>query len=72
MGMQEDENLNALFLLQVVIRGELPADSDPSETLAIDDLSFSRGCVAVPGNVTINVTSDFCFFFSQTQYTFPP
>ncbi|XP_040921930.1 MAM and LDL-receptor class A domain-containing protein 1 [Toxotes jaculatrix] len=33
---------------QVVIRGELSADSEASEVLAIDDLSFSPGCVTVP------------------------
>ncbi|KAM9332638.1 MAM and LDL-receptor class A domain-containing protein 1 [Pholidichthys leucotaenia] len=31
---------------QVVVRGELSADSDASEVLAIDDLSFSPGCVS--------------------------
>uniref|UniRef100_A0A665X318 MAM and LDL receptor class A domain containing 1 n=1 Tax=Echeneis naucrates TaxID=173247 RepID=A0A665X318_ECHNA len=30
---------------QAVIRGELPADSEDSEVLAIDDLSFSPGCL---------------------------
>ncbi|XP_014185803.1 MAM and LDL-receptor class A domain-containing protein 1 [Haplochromis burtoni] len=34
---------------QVVIRGELSADSEASEVLAIDDLSFSPGCGAVSG-----------------------
>ncbi|XP_071341063.1 MAM and LDL-receptor class A domain-containing protein 1 isoform X4 [Trachinotus anak] len=33
---------------QVIIRGELSADGEASEVLAIDDLSFSPGCVAVP------------------------
>ncbi|XP_022622767.1 MAM and LDL-receptor class A domain-containing protein 1 [Seriola dumerili] len=33
---------------QVVIRGELSSDSEASEVLAIDDLSFSPGCLAVP------------------------
>ncbi|XP_068566038.1 MAM and LDL-receptor class A domain-containing protein 1 isoform X1 [Cebidichthys violaceus] len=33
---------------QVVIRGQLSADSDASEVLAIDDLSFSPGCVTGP------------------------
>ncbi|XP_061569314.1 MAM and LDL-receptor class A domain-containing protein 1 isoform X2 [Cololabis saira] len=33
---------------QVVIRGELSADSEASEVLAIDDFSFSPGCVTFP------------------------
>ncbi|KAM6908030.1 MAM and LDL-receptor class A domain-containing protein 1 isoform 1-T1 [Lycodopsis pacificus] len=33
---------------QVVIRGQLSADGEASEVLAIDDLSFSPGCVTVP------------------------
>ncbi|XP_041824757.1 MAM and LDL-receptor class A domain-containing protein 1 [Melanotaenia boesemani] len=33
---------------QVVIRGELSADSESSEVLAIDDLSFSPGCITLP------------------------
>ncbi|XP_069015480.1 MAM and LDL-receptor class A domain-containing protein 1 [Embiotoca jacksoni] len=33
---------------QVVVRGELSADSGASEVLAIDDLSFSPGCVTAP------------------------
>ncbi|XP_026219478.1 MAM and LDL-receptor class A domain-containing protein 1 [Anabas testudineus] len=35
---------------QVVVRGELSADSDVSEVLAIDDLSFSPGCRTVPAS----------------------
>ncbi|XP_053198796.1 LOW QUALITY PROTEIN: MAM and LDL-receptor class A domain-containing protein 1 [Scomber japonicus] len=33
---------------QVVIRGEISADSEASEILAIDDLSFSPHCVTAP------------------------
>ncbi|TNN57956.1 MAM and LDL-receptor class A domain-containing protein 1 [Liparis tanakae] len=33
---------------QVVIRGQLSADGNASEFLAVDDLSFSPGCVTVP------------------------
>ncbi|XP_070842581.1 MAM and LDL-receptor class A domain-containing protein 1 [Chaetodon trifascialis] len=33
---------------QVLIRGQLSADSEASEVLAIDDLSFSPGCVTAP------------------------
>ncbi|XP_075308407.1 MAM and LDL-receptor class A domain-containing protein 1 [Odontesthes bonariensis] len=33
---------------QVVIRGELSVKSEASEVLAIDDLSFSPGCVILP------------------------
>ncbi|XP_014036210.2 MAM and LDL-receptor class A domain-containing protein 1 isoform X1 [Salmo salar] len=33
---------------QVIILGELSGDSDPSEIVAIDDISFSDGCVTVP------------------------
>ncbi|XP_031706231.1 MAM and LDL-receptor class A domain-containing protein 1 isoform X1 [Anarrhichthys ocellatus] len=33
---------------QVVIRGQLSADGEASEVLAIDDLSFSPACVTVP------------------------
>ncbi|XP_035475409.1 MAM and LDL-receptor class A domain-containing protein 1 isoform X3 [Scophthalmus maximus] len=33
---------------QVVIRGEFSADSEATEVLAIDDLSFSPGCLTVP------------------------
>ncbi|XP_010901050.2 MAM and LDL-receptor class A domain-containing protein 1 isoform X1 [Esox lucius] len=32
----------------VIIQGVLSGDGYPSETLAIDDISFSDGCVAVP------------------------
>ncbi|KAI3354843.1 hypothetical protein L3Q82_004649 [Scortum barcoo] len=39
---------------QVVIQGQLSADSEASEVLAIDDLSFSPGCLTVPGTATIN------------------
>ena len=39
---------------QVVIRGELSADGEASEVLAIDDLSFSPGCLTAPGTATIN------------------
>ncbi|XP_029935423.1 MAM and LDL-receptor class A domain-containing protein 1 [Myripristis murdjan] len=42
---------------QVVFRGELSADSESSEVLAIDDLSFNHGCVTAPGTATINNTS---------------
>ncbi|KAL6097716.1 malrd1 [Pungitius sinensis] len=37
---------------QVVIRGQLSADSEASEVLAIDDVSFSPGCVTVPESIT--------------------
>ncbi|KAM9839717.1 MAM and LDL-receptor class A domain-containing protein 1 [Aulostomus maculatus] len=37
---------------QVVIRGHLAADSQVSEVLAIDDLSFSPGCATVPETTT--------------------
>ncbi|XP_039982288.1 MAM and LDL-receptor class A domain-containing protein 1 [Xiphias gladius] len=33
---------------QVIVRGELSADSEASEVLAIDDLSFSPSCMSVP------------------------
>ncbi|TMS16317.1 MAM and LDL-receptor class A domain-containing protein 1 [Larimichthys crocea] len=33
---------------QVLIRGQLSADSEASGVLAIDDLSFSPGCVTLP------------------------
>ncbi|XP_076017204.1 MAM and LDL-receptor class A domain-containing protein 1 [Genypterus blacodes] len=36
---------------QVVIRGELSPDSDASEVLAVDDLSFSPECVSLPGSI---------------------
>lgn len=39
---------------QVVIRGEFSADSEATEVLAIDDLSFSPGCLTVPGTAIIN------------------
>lgn len=42
---------------QVLIRGQLSGDSEASEVLAIDDLSFSPGCVTVPGTATINSIS---------------
>lgn len=44
----------SFFIYQVVIRGELSADSEASEVLAIDDLSFSPCCGAVSGTGTIN------------------
>ncbi|XP_044196224.1 MAM and LDL-receptor class A domain-containing protein 1 isoform X2 [Thunnus albacares] len=40
--------LSSNHSFQVVIRGELSADSEASEVLAIDDLSFSPCCVTVP------------------------
>ncbi|KAI4794634.1 hypothetical protein KUCAC02_031944 [Chaenocephalus aceratus] len=33
---------------QVLIRGSLPPDSQSSEFLAVDDLSFSPSCVTAP------------------------
>ncbi|XP_062336134.1 MAM and LDL-receptor class A domain-containing protein 1 [Osmerus eperlanus] len=33
---------------RVVVRGEISADSGPSQVLAIDDISFGDGCVTVP------------------------
>lgn len=39
---------------QVAIRGRLSADSEASEVLAIDDVSFGPGCVTVPGTAAIN------------------
>uniref|UniRef100_A0AAX7UIQ1 MAM domain-containing protein n=1 Tax=Astatotilapia calliptera TaxID=8154 RepID=A0AAX7UIQ1_ASTCA len=60
-GDSSDENncdtllsILSFFIYQVVIRGELSADSEASEVLAIDDLSFSPGCGAVSGTGTIN------------------
>ncbi|XP_044033161.1 MAM and LDL-receptor class A domain-containing protein 1 isoform X1 [Siniperca chuatsi] len=38
---------------QVLIRGQLSADSEASEVLAIDDLSFSPGCVTVPADSSV-------------------
>ncbi|XP_047193889.1 MAM and LDL-receptor class A domain-containing protein 1-like [Hippoglossus stenolepis] len=38
--------------IQVVIRGEFSAEGEASEVLAIDDLSFSPGCLTAPGPVT--------------------
>lgn len=44
---------NVFCVYQVLIRGQISADSDASEVLAIDDLSFSPGCVKVTGTATI-------------------
>ncbi|XP_062297401.1 MAM and LDL-receptor class A domain-containing protein 1 [Scomber scombrus] len=40
--------LSSNHSFQVVIRGEISADSEASEVLAIDDLSFSLHCVTAP------------------------
>ncbi|XP_041817770.1 MAM and LDL-receptor class A domain-containing protein 1 [Chelmon rostratus] len=40
--------LSSNHSFQVLIRGQLSGDSEASEVLAIDDLSFSPGCVTVP------------------------
>lgn len=41
-----------LFLYpQVLIRGEFSGGSEASAVLAIDDLSFSPGCIAPTGTV---------------------
>ncbi|TRZ00115.1 hypothetical protein DNTS_020307 [Danionella cerebrum] len=42
--------LNSREEFQVVIRGLIFNSSDPDEALAIDDLSFSRGCVPILDN----------------------
>ncbi|XP_029005062.1 MAM and LDL-receptor class A domain-containing protein 1 isoform X2 [Betta splendens] len=42
--------LSSHLSFQVVIRGELRADSDVSGVLAVDDLSFSPGCGAGSGS----------------------
>lgn len=39
---------------QVLIRGKISSNSEASEVLAIDDLSFSPGCLTVTGTTTIN------------------
>ncbi len=39
--------------LQVVIRGLIFNCSDPYEVVAIDDVSFSRGCAVAVGGSTI-------------------
>ncbi|KAM7390330.1 hypothetical protein PAMA_008482 [Pampus argenteus] len=50
---------------QVVIRGELSADSEASEVLAIDDLSFAPCCVTVPASVC-DFESDSCGWYELT------
>ncbi|XP_060920427.1 MAM and LDL-receptor class A domain-containing protein 1 isoform X3 [Labrus mixtus] len=40
-------------LFQVVIRGQLPADSEASGVLAVDDLSFSLGCLTLPAESSV-------------------
>ncbi|KAM4605935.1 MAM and LDL-receptor class A domain-containing protein 1 [Polymixia lowei] len=46
---------------QVVIRGELSADGESSEVVAIDDLSFSRGCETVPESRLFPTPVPSCF-----------
>nr|XP_020483762.1 MAM and LDL-receptor class A domain-containing protein 1-like [Labrus bergylta] len=55
--LQEVTKFSSNHLFQVVIRGQLPADSEASGVLAVDDLSFSLGCLTLPGTATINNTS---------------
>lgn len=43
-----------LCVYQVLIRGQFYADSEASEVLAIDDLSFSPGCMTASGTALIN------------------
>lgn len=45
-----------LCVYQVLIRGQLSADSEASGVLAIDDLSFSPGCVTLPGTAASNIS----------------
>lgn len=42
---------------QVLIRGELSAESEASDVLAVDDLSFSPGCSAPTGTAVVNYIS---------------
>ncbi|XP_041670221.1 MAM and LDL-receptor class A domain-containing protein 1 [Cheilinus undulatus] len=44
--------MNHSHEFQVIIRGQLSADSEASEVLAIDDLSFSLSCLPVPESST--------------------
>ncbi|XP_037549869.1 MAM and LDL-receptor class A domain-containing protein 1 [Nematolebias whitei] len=41
-------NFSSNYSFQVVIRGELSANSETSEVLTIDDLSFGPGCLVLP------------------------
>ncbi|XP_037829280.1 MAM and LDL-receptor class A domain-containing protein 1 isoform X2 [Kryptolebias marmoratus] len=41
-------NFSSNHSFQVVIRGELSANSEAAEVLAIDDLSFGLGCLVIP------------------------
>ncbi|XP_074549659.1 MAM and LDL-receptor class A domain-containing protein 1 isoform X2 [Halichoeres trimaculatus] len=46
--LREVLNFSSNHNFQVVIRGQLPGDSEASEVLAMDDLSFSLGCLPAP------------------------
>nr|XP_046227551.1 MAM and LDL-receptor class A domain-containing protein 1 [Scatophagus argus] len=50
MWMQTVISISSNDSFQVLIRGQLSADSEASEVLAVDDLSFSPGCVTVTEN----------------------
>ncbi|XP_060950156.1 MAM and LDL-receptor class A domain-containing protein 1 [Limanda limanda] len=46
--LQKVIQFSSNYSFQVVIRGELSAGGEASEVLAIDDLSFSPGCLTAP------------------------
>ncbi|XP_038652380.1 MAM and LDL-receptor class A domain-containing protein 1 [Scyliorhinus canicula] len=56
--------INSRSKFQVVLQGSIFANNQPSEVLAIDDISFSNGCLAAPAP-TCDFESDLCGWHSE-------
>ncbi|XP_069770768.1 MAM and LDL-receptor class A domain-containing protein 1 [Narcine bancroftii] len=56
--------INSKDKFQVIIQGSIIAYTHPSEGIAIDDISFSYGCLSAPGSAC-NFESDLCGWQSE-------